>query len=144
MPDSVSDRKGESAVKRPVYTALASTLLTLASALHAAQAAFVSASDIDKESNGFEFPGIKILADPFTANTGADIARPARLTLIIGTELESDAFDTSMHSLVFDRDGDLMALKDESAQDVPLPASVWLFSSGLLGLVQLGRRRQTS
>jgi hypothetical protein len=48
-------------------------------------------------------------------------------------------------SFAFDADGNLINLAGEIVQDlstIPVPAAVWLFGSGLLGLIGFARRRK--
>lgn len=130
-------------MKQPVYLALGTALLALASAIPAVQAAYVSESDIDIEPASPEFFSVTNLTGHFITNMKTDTVHPTRLNLVAGTAIQPDTSATNMRSLAFNPDRDSAALDEKSAEDVPLPPSAWLFGFGFLGLAKLGRRKKT-
>ena len=53
------------------------------------------------------------------------------------------SYQTLLVGFTFDSNGDEVAAAFASASAVPIPAAVWLFSSGLAGLVGVARRRKS-
>ena len=81
--------------------------------------------------------GINFIADSnwFTDTSTIPVLPPALSYNIL---LQADEYDSSGASI-----GTVLALANlDSVSAVPVPAAVWLFSSGLIGIIGIARRKK--